>query len=555
MLFCIVFITLGLPFTGWWFYGADDSHALFLAYKTKTWVHLFSFFYDGHVNQGQIGPSNFIASTERTSFFSTYYRPLCLIFYALYHWTFGINGYAFHLINVGIHALNTSLVFLILRWFTTPAWAFLSSLLFAFHPQIAFRFGAFVNLQYYLSLTGVLAITLLFKKYLDTNKIIYLLLACLIYAPLLFLRESTIILPIIMFIAEYLYKRSQATAHPEEHSVSKGPFFTLMISFLLTRLWLYPLNITSNHPFSITNFITSKIPEFQLFIYDLFNLSWLPWGQPILRISILLLISSTLLFLFWHNTKKLYLCASAFIVACMLWPACFGPYSPRYFYEVQPFVLITFILLFSWQKKPWQTWQKKIGFTMLSLIVITHMIFCIINFQRRVKKMAILHNAIEEVVSNDFIKTSKRPLCFIGHPFDGFACQNAQIFWIMLNDTTRKIYFDSATSLISPHANVITSTRWGTITSNYPTEDFYTITQISDGFKFKSHDPNEIHFCLINHGYSLGKKEHLKEEKPQIENTVVTEFSLHLEQRYRDENPIFLSWSFEKKAFVIILIV
>jgi len=558
-LFLLVFTLLGIPFSNWWFYGADDSHALFLAYKTKTWKQLFYFFYDGHVNQGQTGPSNYFASAGRTGFLSTYYRPLCLVLYTFFYWIFGVNGYAFHLINVGAHALNTSLIFLILRWFTSSRWACLTCLLFAFHPQIAFRFGAFVNMQYYLSLTGILAIIMLFKRYLDpayakasAGKHPFYLLACLIYAPVLFLRESAIVLPVIMFVGTYFYKNNKF----KNALKNTMPFFILMISFLLLRLWLYPLTFVGKQTISVQaflkNFIATKIPEVQVFLYDLFNLSWLPWGQPLLRASIMLLLLSAMLWLFIHNTKKLYVCSAAFIAACMLWPAGLGPYSPRYFYEVHPFVLITFVLLFTWQKRPWSHWQKKMGLITLSSIVMAHIIFCVINFKRRAEKMGTLHNAIEHVIQRDTVKLTNRPLCFVGHPFDGFACQNAQIFWVLLDNPSRKIYFDSATSLISPHANVIISTHWFTITSNYPTEDHYAITPIQNGFMLTSHDPDEIHFCTLNHGFSLGEKIVHRQEQTKTGHSVITQLSLVLEQKYLNENPIFLSWSFKHQAFVAI---
>ncbi len=555
-IFFLVLLILGIPFTDWWFYGADDSHALFLAYKTKTWQELFYFFYDGHTNQGQTGPSNYLASTARTSFFGTYYRPLCLILYVIEYWLFKANGYAFHLVNVCVHALNTSLFFLILRWFVTSPWALITSLLFAFHPQIAFRFGSIVNLQYYLSLTGILTIGILYKHYLDTNKTRFYLLACLTYIPILFLRESAIVLPVIIFIASYLYLNKKLTTSILPALKNTAPFFLIMLSFLSLRLALYPIAINQSQTGSLCSFlaktIQTKIPEIQLFIYDLFHLSWLPWGRPWLRGSILLAMLTGTLWLFITNTKKIYVGAGGFIVACMLWPACLGPYSPRYLYEAHPFILVTFMLLIFWHNKPWSLRQRRLGFIILAFIACTQAVFCFINFKNRESKMRILRDAVYTLVNDDAIKNNNRPLCFIGHPFDGFSTQNAQIFWVLLNQPTRTIYFDSATSLISPHANVITSTRWFTIASTYPKDDAYTITPITKGFILTSDDPDLIHFSLMTHGYSLGKKILLREEKTKHGHPVVTQFSLKLETHYLEKNPLFISWSFKNKAFMAI---
>ena len=68
LLFCFVFILLGLPYKNWWFFGADDFHALFEGYKIKTWKDLLYCFYDGNIAIGA-GPSNYIQPTGPSSFF------------------------------------------------------------------------------------------------------------------------------------------------------------------------------------------------------------------------------------------------------------------------------------------------------------------------------------------------------------------------------------------------------------------------------------------------------------------------------------------------------
>src|SRR3990172_6253318 len=203
LLFLIVLVCLGLPYTHWWFNGGDDFHGVYVGFKTKTLKELFYFFIDGNVCGKYIGPSNFVhtqTAATPTSFFGAYYRPLYLIFATIQYWLFGTNGYAYLLCNVFVHAINTVLLFHLFSFLTTIFPAFLGALLFAFHPQIAYRFGATINLHYYINVMFMLLTIISFKRYLDTQKIVYQLTASILFALALFTRESSIVLPGIIFL-------------------------------------------------------------------------------------------------------------------------------------------------------------------------------------------------------------------------------------------------------------------------------------------------------------------------------------------------------------------
>ncbi|MHA1696367.1 MAG: hypothetical protein ACTSUG_13955, partial [Candidatus Helarchaeota archaeon] len=310
LLFLIIFISFAY-FKNWWFFGADDFHKLYLGYQTKSWKDLLYFFYEGHTNQGA-GPSNFIHSTERTTFFGTLYRPFHCIFFALRYWLFGAWAYPYFLLNIFFHALNTVILFNIFLWFINYIPAFLLSLFFAFHPQIAYRFGAAVNFHYYVNVFITFLIFLLFKKYLDSRKYLFYFLSCFLFAFSLFVREVTIVLPGILSLGAYLYQNRFKKINFKNFfnnffynlKLTSG-YWVTAISFLTIRLYLYPIKLDSvNKPH--TSFFIEKIEELKVFFFDMYSLSWLPWGHKIIRGTILITLLSLTLLLFIKNKKKIY---------------------------------------------------------------------------------------------------------------------------------------------------------------------------------------------------------------------------------------------------------
>ena len=63
------------------------------------------------------------------------YRPLTMASYALNHFIFGSSPVSFHIVNIILHALNSFLVFLLVKYLLKSGRiAFLSFILFLFHP-------------------------------------------------------------------------------------------------------------------------------------------------------------------------------------------------------------------------------------------------------------------------------------------------------------------------------------------------------------------------------------------------------------------------------------
>ncbi|MBD3231334.1 hypothetical protein GF322_01595 [Candidatus Dependentiae bacterium] len=559
-IFSLIFILLGLPFKNWWFYGSDDFHGLYLGYKTTNWNDLFYFFKNGHTNQ-EMGPSNYKFSNEPQNFFSAYYRPLYCIYLTFQYWLLGTNGYYYHLCNVFFHTTNSLSLFYLFLHLTNLFTAFLFALMFAVHPQIAYRFGAIVNLHYYINAMLLLLLFIFFKNYIDSKKWYYNLLSVILFSLSLFTRETSIVIPAILFLGLYLYPQKYKFSNFKNLlNKTLNNFYKVFgllcsaICFLLLRIYLYPIKFTNcSKPLNLISIISkikNRFPELKVFIYDVLSLSWLPWGQKNLRCIILISIILFLFYSFIKNTKKVYVTYFITSALIMLWPAYLVNYNPRYFYEAYPFILFAFIFLFKYSKINFKKF-KIIGTATLTFFVIFLFIFTFVNFKIRENKMKIMSGAVYELIQNPIIQN--RNLCFISHPLESWGEQNAQIFWTLLNNTSPKILFDSATAITQIDCNVIKPTKYINICADLFEHNYCKITPIKNGFNFKSLNPKKIHFepKIERSDYSLGKK--IINKTINFKGLeVVTDFSLIFDKHYLDLDPLFIKWDYEKRKFIIL---
>lgn len=551
--FFLVIFLLGIPFTQWWFHGADDFHALWLAHKTKIWKQLLYFFYEGHTNQGQTGPSNFIVPAGRTGFLETFYRPLYHIFHTLQYWAFGTNGYPYFFISVTIHAVNTALLFLLFSLFVPLLPASIGSLMFAFHPQIAFRFGQLVNQHYYVSTCFLLLCLLTYRQYILCKKVRFILLSTLLYVLALFTRESTLLFSGAVFLLTFALHKKQTVITQFTYALKKtAPLLCASISFLLLRLLLYPWQVdthTTLHT-SFASKLLKKIPELKVFLYDFFALSWLPWGHPLLRGSILIFMLVMLVFFFIKNKYKLIILTLFCCSTLMLWPSLPGHYNPRYFYESYGFILAAQLLLMHGVRLHIPHIFKQITAFLFCLSVSMQGLFCFYNFSVHETKYGTFHNAIEKLLYTPGI--NRRPLVFLGHPAEGFGDHFAQFFWTMFDNKNHPVYFDRTTALVQADAHILKSSKYALHAAPLNKRNYFSVTPVHDGFRFTTHNPNKINFAdLTDNGYSLGEK--IVHKKELINgSTVVTDFTLQINKKYLKNNPIFVRWDYKKQWFIML---
>jgi tetratricopeptide (TPR) repeat protein len=156
------------------------------------------------------------------------YRPLTMLTYLLNFWSAGLKSFYYHLINLLLHILNISIVYLVLNYLwkdLEPTAVFLAVSLFAIHPlnsqavnflssRATLLFTFFYLLSFYLYLKDKLWISFL------------------AFAIGLLSKEEMITLPFLILIYELIYKRKLRLK-------KILPFVALSLFYLLWRRYLF----------------------------------------------------------------------------------------------------------------------------------------------------------------------------------------------------------------------------------------------------------------------------------------------------------------------------
>jgi tetratricopeptide (TPR) repeat protein len=168
-----------------------------------------------------------------TSFVSGNYHPLVFATYSLEHHFFGLNPRAYHATNLALHLVNTALVFWLLLLLSggLPA-AAAGTLLFALHPMrveavawvtgrkdllgAAFFLGTLISYLHYRRGPGR-------RGYIP---------ALLFFLLALFSKATTVVLPLVLLLCDFLQGRADRRAVRE-----KIPFFALALIFGVIALF------------------------------------------------------------------------------------------------------------------------------------------------------------------------------------------------------------------------------------------------------------------------------------------------------------------------------
>jgi tetratricopeptide (TPR) repeat protein len=189
----------------------------------------------------------------------SYYRPLFMTLFTINYAIAGLAPWAWHLINVLIHAAVTLLVFVTIKELTSrPAIAALTAALFAVHP---------VHAE---SVAWVSGIT-------DPLLSLFLLPAFLFYLVALFAKETALALPLLIAYCEIFHFKEGAFKNRLKRAVllssllAPPTIFYVIIRYIALNGILFGTG--PQYPF---NFALMTIP---LAILKYLKLMSLPWGQ------------------------------------------------------------------------------------------------------------------------------------------------------------------------------------------------------------------------------------------------------------------------------------
>lgn len=169
-----------------------------------------------------------------------YYRPLVTLTYIFEHYFFGLNYFFFNLGNVLLHLANVLLAFFFLSLlFKNKTFGFWGALLFAVHPIQAEAVGTIAGrsilLCAFFELSALLFFVLFFQDQKKNQK--HLFLSLVSFALALLSKESSSVLPLIIFSYVFIFLREKRDRVPQATRLSL-PFFIVFFVYLGVRLAL-----------------------------------------------------------------------------------------------------------------------------------------------------------------------------------------------------------------------------------------------------------------------------------------------------------------------------
>jgi len=138
---------------------------------------------------------------------STFYRPFGELFYWILFHTFGLNPVPYHLVAWTIHAINTYLLFRLLRtWLQSPFAAIAGTIPFAFRVNFADMYWSFGTIYELLACLLMLTGTLLYVR--SKRSIANIVLLTFVYMLAVKSKEMAITLPAVWLLHEIFMSKN-----------------------------------------------------------------------------------------------------------------------------------------------------------------------------------------------------------------------------------------------------------------------------------------------------------------------------------------------------------
>jgi hypothetical protein len=391
-----------------WFFEGEDYFALYRMSLVHSWSDFLDLFIHGNVAWTWGTTTGKLPPCPSVDILSVCYRPLLLFWYFIEYHCFGLNAYAYFVTSIALHASIATLLFYYLSSMGNIILALLCSLFFAFHPTLDFWLGKVDFQQHHIALFLIFLSLACLKKYIDSDKKTYRILAMLCFFLALATREIWVVFPFIAWGLLSIFPSMFFQKQPPYAERIK------IIMQLIGLIGLYCLFRTLAYPPHLsTPLLTSGINPQPLLItvknwlftfaegaYYTFLLWWYPWSAyyffqaynllTVFRLLKLLLVGITAYLVIVNPHKKtvLYL---TFFIALLYWPLLFRS-NHRFFYESLPFISIVLFLLL----QPLFRHKIKallIG-TALTILIVINGIHVTKNVQKACLFKKITHDAI-----------------------------------------------------------------------------------------------------------------------------------------------------------------
>ncbi len=187
-----------------------------------------------------------------------YYRPLCILSYAVDYAVWGLIPFGYHLMNIILHVFSTLLLFLFLKQVTKKGgYSFIVSILFLVYPIHSPNVASISGRTDLLCLAFFLLALLLYRYYATTpslfKKNIYILVALFSFFMALLSKEMAVTLPAVIIFSDLCFNKFRSRDEWARRIPTYGVFFLVFILYLAIRRKVigvgigYLVNILFNH--------------------------------------------------------------------------------------------------------------------------------------------------------------------------------------------------------------------------------------------------------------------------------------------------------------------
>lgn len=523
ILFTLIITLLGIPFTKWGF-KTDDFSNLYHTSQIKSINGIFKLFNDKSI-ESFCYPSG--VTPPKSSFLSGLYRPISFIYYLPQYYFFGTHAYGYYLTTIIFHALNSVLLFLLFLFFVPYSLALCGALLFAFHPSLHNWLGWISAQTYQTELFALLLLVIALKKYLDTRRLRFYLIALFLYALNLWLKEATFMLPLWLIPNLYIYlKTTQAgnhTYHIKKSILVTLGFLCISISYFVSRALVFGFEPTGNtgnltFDFTVYSFITrqkARIFDFISYVSDMFGLCWLPGNNHVFKGTIILGFTTMLVYLFIKNKNKNFILLLYVSTLLFSWPALLMHYQPRYIYLALPFFILAISICLP---------KKRFTIAMLSILITCNGLFLIRQLKAREQALNIVTTSFTTLINEQPI--TGKPLYFFGLPHHWFAMCVAQAIWFLSSKDNYPVYHNGSVVEVAGFHNYLEKPILD--------QDYLTIMPTDSGFLLTSKDTSKLWFTTNRSGRKLDTLE------------------ISMQQELLDQDPTFITWDYKHAKFIVI---
>ncbi len=203
-----------------------------------------------------------------------YYRPVVTLVNMLNHHLLGKTTFGYHIVNLGLHALNAVLLYLILLvLFKRELLSFLAALFFSAHPIHATSVVWVSGRTDLIACFFVLLSVLLFYKRKDhygASRLILYWGAVVAFLLALFSKEMALALPLFLLVWEYVSSRystgGEVSGREKPAYPALIPFFAAAVLYLIIRISVIG-NLGTGEPYASANLFERFLTMFGIYFY------------------------------------------------------------------------------------------------------------------------------------------------------------------------------------------------------------------------------------------------------------------------------------------------